>query len=229
MKFDAVIFDLFGTLVYPCPSSKSRELQLKIAETLDLDFEGFHRIWYETRHERARGMFGSSHETLQMIASKLGSHPEWRAINEAVRSQILFFKERLTPRSEAIPLLRTLKSRGLRTGLLSDCTIEVPPLWLESKMQPFIDCPFFSCILGREKPDPHFYLELCSSLNVLPERCLYVGDGGSNELSGAQAVGMSPVRIRIEAEEAEGPVRYDEDCWSETIITSLSELIEYIS
>jgi len=30
---------------------------------------------------------------------------------------------------------------------------------------------------------------------VAPEDCLYVGDGGSHELTGAAAVGMTPVRL----------------------------------
>ena len=39
------------------------------------------------------------------------------------------------------------------------------------------------------------YLTACERLRVEPEECLYVGDGGSRELTGAAAVGMTAVRL----------------------------------
>ena len=53
----------------------------------------------------------------------------------------------------------------------------------------------FSVEVGRCKPDPMIYLEACWRMRVAPEDCLYVGDGGSRELTGAAAVGMTPVRL----------------------------------
>ena len=49
--------------------------------------------------------------------------------------------------------------------------------------------------LGRCKPDPMIYLTACHRLGVPPEQCLYVGDGGSHELTGATEVGMTAVRL----------------------------------
>ncbi len=39
------------------------------------------------------------------------------------------------------------------------------------------------------------YETACAHLGVDPGECLYVGDGGSQELSGATAVGMTAFRL----------------------------------
>jgi len=39
------------------------------------------------------------------------------------------------------------------------------------------------------------YRLACTGLAVTPAECLYVGDGGSGELTGAAAVGMRPVLL----------------------------------
>jgi putative hydrolase of the HAD superfamily len=60
---------------------------------------------------------------------------------------------------------------------------------------PLLDATVFSVEVGRCKPDPLIYLEACRRLRVAPQECLYVGDGGSRELTGAAAVGMTAVRL----------------------------------
>jgi len=57
----------------------------------------------------------------------------------------------------------------------------------------------FSCLLGVRKPHPGIYLHVTRRLGVAPEQCLYVGDGDSRELSGAAALGMTALRIRLPA------------------------------
>jgi putative hydrolase of the HAD superfamily len=98
-------------------------------------------------------------------------------------------------RADAESVLRGIKQRGLRTALISDCTHELPAFLPTLPIAPLLDVNVFSVEVGRCKPDPLIYLEACWRLRVAPEDCLYVGDGGSRELTGAAAVGMSPVRL----------------------------------
>lgn len=51
----------------------------------------------------------------------------------------------------------------------------------------------FSCNVGLLKPDRQIYELAMEHLNVSPEQCLFVGDGGSNELCGAKSAGMGTV------------------------------------
>ncbi|MQA02875.1 MAG: HAD hydrolase-like protein [Streptosporangiales bacterium] len=77
--------------------------------------------------------------------------------------------------------------------------------------------------MGTQKPDARMYLTACDGLGVAPERCLYVGDGNSNELTGATAVGLRAVYL-----DAERPLRpaadYEGASWTGERVTSLAEI-----
>lgn len=78
------------------------------------------------------------------------------------------------------------------------------------------------------KPDPRIYHLACSRLEVLPQQCLYVGDGGSQELTGASRVGMHAILLS-QGQGHDGSVRYDADVWDGPSISTLSELVGLLS
>jgi FMN phosphatase YigB (HAD superfamily) len=59
-------------------------------------------------------------------------------------------------------------------------------------LRAYFDDVVFSHEVGFVKPDPEIYLTACERLGVEPGHCIFVGDGGSGELPGAAAVGMTP-------------------------------------
>jgi putative hydrolase of the HAD superfamily len=52
----------------------------------------------------------------------------------------------------------------------------------------------FSFAVGVVKPDPRIYLNAIEQLGVKPEDALYIGDGGDDELAGAQRAGLRAAR-----------------------------------
>ena len=102
----------------------------------------------------------------------------------------------LIPRPDSVATLTTLRKMGYQTGLISNTSVEVPLLWPETSFAQLMDTLIFSCSVGYAKPDEQIYQMALQNLAVLPEECLYVGDGGSLELTGAKRVGMYPVLIR---------------------------------
>jgi putative hydrolase of the HAD superfamily len=98
-------------------------------------------------------------------------------------------------RADAVTVLTAIRRRGLATAMISDCTHELPAFLPALPVAPLLDAKIYSVRLGVCKPDPRIYLAACAELGVAPAECLYVGDGGSHELSGAAAVGMTPVRL----------------------------------
>ncbi len=88
----------------------------------------------------------------------------------------------------------------------------------------------FSCEVGLKKPDPRIYQLVAKQLAVKPESCLYIGDGSSNELSGATAVGMHPVLILDPREDSSSMHRIDAetDRWNGPVISSLKEVLELV-
>jgi putative hydrolase of the HAD superfamily len=138
-----------------------------------------------------------------------------------MRLRLDFEKLHIAPRPTALATLRAIKSLGLKTCVVSDCSPELPQLWNETPFAPFFDAAVFSCDVGIRKPNPKIYLEACRRLGVKPEECFFVGDGGSRELSGASQLGMRAVLLaareeqnhsdthRIDGEEWRGPTIYD--------------------
>jgi len=133
----------------------------------------------------------------------------------------------MLPRPGAIEMLAHLKLEGYKTGLITDCSAEVPAIWKDTPFIDLFDVAIFSCSVGIKKPDPRIYQLSVNQLGIKPQECLYVGDGSSRELSGAMRVGMDPVLIRtlddpidahqIEAEE-----------WNGRIISSLKDVLVLI-
>lgn len=51
-----------------------------------------------------------------------------------------------------------------------------------------------ACFSQRKKPDEEIFIRCLSELNLSPEECIYVGDGGSNELEAAKLMQMQPLQ-----------------------------------
>ena len=74
------------------------------------------------------------------------------------------------------------------------------------------------------KPDPGIYQLACERLGVQPSGCLYIGDGGSNELTGATKVSMDAVLIRAPDDTENG----DREDWQGTRISSVKQVFGLI-
>ena len=48
--------------------------------------------------------------------------------------------------------------------------------------------------MGLAKPDTAIFKKCTQALDVSPEECLYIGDGGSFELETARSIGMHPIQ-----------------------------------
>ena len=148
-------------------------------------------------------------------------------ITVAVELRRAFSRRILEPRPEAIDTLARLQRVGCKIGLISDCSPEVPLLWPETSLEPLIDTAIFSCEVKIRKPDPRIYQAASDGLAVRPGGCLYIGDGGSHELSGAAHAGMHPVLIRVPTED-EDPYRPGAEEWSGPKISSLREVVTMV-
>lgn len=227
MRFRAVIFDLFGTLVDIPREDHLRSLR-QMAGVLGAPFEDFKRIWTKDIYrDRQLGILPDTEAAIRYICGRLGVEPDQSSIDAAVRIRLDYTRRCLVPRADVVPTLRRLKDQGLRLGLISDCSPEVPVIWGEMPLASLVDIPVFSPTVHLKKPDPRIYTLACDGLGVAPSDCLYVGDGDSRELTGAAGMGMTPVRIRV-PHELVHPARSDEDTWRERTISSLSEVLPIV-
>src|SRR4051794_40688581 len=190
--YRAVVFDFFGTLTR---SVQRGPQHADIARSLGADPEAVRGVLDRTFRARACGRYGSAETTLRWVIKQAGGLPRPGAIRAAMPARVDALRADTQLRPDAVDALTAIRRRGLRTALISDCTHELPAFLPGLPVAPLLDAQIFSVELGVCKPDPAIYLAACSRLGVDASDCVYVGDGGSRELSGAAAVGMTAVRL----------------------------------
>lgn len=89
-------------------------------------------------------------------------------------------------------MLQELRRQHLKLGMISNCTEEEVRHWEHSELADCFDSVIFSFEAGVAKPDLRIYEMACSRSGIQPEEAIFVGDGGSNELQGAEQAGMIP-------------------------------------
>jgi putative hydrolase of the HAD superfamily len=217
-----VLFDLFGTLV-PGGSGRERDdVSRLIANDFDVDSEQFAALIRATYDERMRGTLGDLRETLAHLAKRLGGEPSSDSVDRAALRRLTFTHELLS-QTWAIPALQVLTASGIRVGVVSDCSAETPEIWDQSPIAPYAEATSFSCLTGTRKPAPEAYLIATRALQVDPTDCVFVGDGGSNELTGAESLGMTTYRYTPTNPEARTIIDPDLD-WNGPEIRDLGEL-----
>jgi len=230
MQYDAVIFDLFGTLV---PSMEGDAYEDSIHRTgiaAGAEPGAFLRVWIEPElaQRRMTGRFRTQADGIREVCRRLGFEPEEDAVRQAAIVRANFLRGFLFPRQDTLDTLRRIKEAGLKLGLMSACSPDTPPLWVETPMAPFFDATLLSCEVGVNKPDPRFYRMACERLGVTAGRCLYVGDGAGHELTGARDAGMHPVLICPPGEEPFILTRDGVRDWGGPRLRSLSGVLDLL-
>ena len=227
MSIRAVVFDFYGTLAPGRSAAAQTVARSEQAAALGVDPAEFDAELNRTMDERFRGVGGSVGGQLAWVARRLGVEPTPEAIDAAAAVRLEHEGRFAVPRPDAEPVLRTLHERGLRIGVVSDCSAELPAHFADLPIARYVDAPVFSFVTGHRKPAPENYLACCAALDVAPTECVYVGDGGSNELAGARAVGMRAIHLDVAAE-ADSPVYEKHTRWDGETVSSLTAVLALV-
>lgn len=221
------MFDFFGTLTTGVSHDDRRAGAVRLAAALGVDADALTDVLNETFYERATGRMGDDTAAmLDAVARRCGGKPGAGQLAQACRvrweNESALVRRRLRP--EAPEVLAAVAGRGLRVGVPSDCTHELPQLWPELPVSEHVTAAVFSITERRHKPDPLLYRKVARRMGVEPSGCLYVGDGGSNELTGAATAGMMPVLL--DAPDGAGSlVHRREEGWRGAVVRSLPEVV----
>lgn len=209
----AVVFDFFGTLTDPGNEHRRRAVYDATAAVLGIAPEQFWAAVTSSFTERATGVLGDTPSTLRELAARCGTAPSGLVLDEAVTTHRAGATVLHEPRPGALDVLTTLRARGLRIAVLSDCSSELGEAWDDLPYAELVDATVLSWRVGYRKPDPRGYRAAAEALRVAPQQCWFVGDGGSRELHGADAAGMTPVLVANTAHPEHARYRDDPDAF----------------
>jgi len=228
MKYKAVIFDLFGTIINNFTRSEYESVLAEMAVILNVPLADFQRLWLASFPQRTTGVHPDQYASIEYICRELGVKVSKAQIEHAFQVRLEYTRRSVKPRPEALEVLTQLKKEGYKIGLISDCSGAIPMVWGNTPFPPFFNVTVFSCVAGVKKPDPRIYRMATESLGVKPQDCLYIGDGSSQELTGARQVGMTPVLIRDPNDSPDAHYIDREENWDGEAISSLREVLDLL-
>lgn len=187
-KYDAIIFDLFHTLIdlsHVPPSVRAWEY-------LGITLPDWSRALFSDAERRLRGDISDHGEVVRDITCKLVPDIPNQRIEHAARLREQQFRAALSEvRPHVMSTVRELKLRGKLLGLISNADRIEASSWEQTDIAQYFDCAVFSCQVGYVKPEREIYSVTLERLGLLPGQCLFVGDGGNDELEGAKRTGMA--------------------------------------
>ena len=194
MKCKAVIFDLFETLVTEWGHKKYTKREM--CADLGVEKEAFDPFWEEKEQDRYLGNIDFK-DSILYACEKCGKKPDMSVISKVFDTRVKTKSECFNfVMPEVLQLLGNLKRMGLKTAILSNCSSEEVIGIRDSEIFRYFDEVILSYEVGMKKPDACIYRETLDRFGLGPDECLFVGDGGSNELEGAQQAGIKAVQAK---------------------------------
>lgn len=187
----AVIFDMFETLITHYHSPLYFGAQM--AEDAGIPEDRFQALWRPTEYERTIGKM-TLEEVLRNILLENQCYSDEllkKIVDKRIETKEDCFRQL---HEEIIPMLVKLKENGIKIGLISNCFSEEADVIRKSVLFPYFDAVFLSYEQGVQKPEKEIYNRCINELGVRAEECIYVGDGGSNELEAAKSLGMNAMQ-----------------------------------
>ena len=186
-----VIFDLFHTL-----TAIQEEWGPGTSEMLGVPRDAWNEQLTAKSRDRMIGRERDPYTIFAGMAHAIDPAIPKEVIERAVESRVVRFERALSNiAAESQDVLRRLKDSGKRLGLISDADVTEIAGWGKCPLRLLVDAAIFSCEVGCCKPEPRIYGLCLERLGLAPADCVYVGDGGSNELAGARRMGMTSVMV----------------------------------
>jgi FMN phosphatase YigB (HAD superfamily) len=105
---DAVLFDLYGTLVPEYSKADFYASVAAMAEAVGADVEAFRTVWDATARARQTGGFATVEDNVRAVCDDLGLVPSDLAIARGLEPRAAMYRRWLHSRSGAFEVLRFL-------------------------------------------------------------------------------------------------------------------------
>ena len=186
-----IIFDLFHTLSTlhhsGVPGADTHEL-------LEVTREALNAVFFDDSEARLKGLVVDPTEIIADLARRVGSPvpaDSYKSIADRRTARFAESLKRILP--SVLSTLDCLRARPRRLALISNADVTEGAGWSASPLASRFETVIFSFDVGLAKPEPEIY-ELCMErLGVVAADCVFVGDGGSDEFTGARSAGIPSI------------------------------------
>lgn len=249
MRVEAVLFDLFNTLVllendetFYMPSLKKLH-DFLVKKDINISFEDFTRVYFDVRdklYQEANKSLKEPHfnvrvsQTLQKLGYSLGvSNPIVVGAAQAFTDE---FRKYIRLDDDALYVLKRLYGK-YKLGIVSNLAIPelVSKLLLEFGLSRFFGVVVISGAINKRKPSPEVFEGALKTLGVEASRAIFVGDTLDIDIRGAKSAGLKAVLIERKPSPPEGsislvykPPENGGKVAPDMVIKSLRELLDLV-
>jgi len=238
-QVEAVLFDMGGTLIdYPMPSWPGIVARLVKGVVLGL-------VWGDQSGLPPAAAVPEPDEAPSRRYTARPDDPLPHRASMAVRRMVRSISGRTLPRlgemgarplmanARLVPgapaVLRALRRRGYRLGLVSNTPWGTPDYLWRGQLQRFglaecFETTCFSSDVGSRKPDPRIFRTALEALGVAAGRALFVGDEPEADVRGARRAGLRAAWVRRRGEPPDFPAEEAPDL----VIQHLADLLDHL-
>jgi HAD superfamily hydrolase (TIGR01549 family) len=208
---DTVLFDLDDTLHDDTHAftSAAEEVAREIALEHNVDALALkaayiaeaHGFWHRLSTEQLRTRLTGLRQTMWTAAlARVGIHDAGVADRSAQRYNE-YRKKYFTVFPGAFDVLRALRDRGMRLGILTNGFSETHREKIALlQLGEYFDAIFIADEVGMIKPDPLLFAHACTTLGSAPARAAMVGDRYERDIRGALDAGLYAIWLNIRRE-----------------------------
>jgi HAD superfamily hydrolase (TIGR01509 family) len=194
-----VIFDLFHTLT---PRESEWSTQPATCDMLGVDRRAWDRVLIQTSRWRLVGEERDPFTIFRRLVDQVDPAISDERLREVLERRTQRFRDCFDNIPAAnVAMLQRLRKAGLKLALLSNADVMDIASFRGSALAGLFDVEVFSCDAGCAKPEAPIYHACLEGLGLEAGECVFVGDGGSDELAGARAVGLRTIFVSGAIEE----------------------------
>ena len=114
---DAVLLDLYDTIA----RTRWGQLSERISAELGVEKADLYLAYELTRAARGVGAYGSAEGDMSAIVEAVGVDPDPTLIGRLLDMERAFSETGVELYEDSLPVVRELRSRGIKTALISNC------------------------------------------------------------------------------------------------------------
>ena len=199
MSTKAVLLDVLGTLVeLESPAPALRE-EIERRTGVDVGEERAAAAFAaEIGYYLAHHLEGSDMEAVEDLrdrcAEEIRRTLDLDGLDHATAREAMLAALRFRAFGDALPLLRSLKERGVRAVAASNWDASLPTALERTGLAPYLDGAVSSAVVGAGKPDPAVFRAALEIAGCEPAEAFHLGDSPQGDVDGARAAGI-PVAL----------------------------------